>query len=227
MGQTGDVTGCIVVAVGGTNALKVDATQGGIDRAAQGLKARGAPAKSGVNEQPLGLEECRRGALNRALGALYEYNTSISDWYAGGTEEPEASYGVGIENCMAPVGASHWDQLLFSLMCAMRWLPVKVPGVRRLVRRWLLTLTFFDVAVVAVVCRFNSKVSYSLSPGIQAPTEDVVESIFTRCTVTAGKFIAKRTGWSHDNWHRPLMHDLAGRQDLLEEGVFVGFASRS
>jgi inosine/xanthosine triphosphatase len=73
----------LLFAVASSNPVKLAAVRIGAEQVFDAVQVIPAQGGSHVADQPVGDEETRRGALNRALGAL--------------TDQPEADYGVGIE----------------------------------------------------------------------------------------------------------------------------------
>ena len=89
-----------IVAVGGTNIIKIAAVQDAFDRYDslrpfdEPMKVCGSVAASSAPDQPFGLQETAAGAATRALRAL------------GAT--PNAGWGVGIENGILHGGVGLW-----------------------------------------------------------------------------------------------------------------------
>ena len=81
----------VVVAVGSTNPVKVDPVRMVLARAFPEARVVSVAAPSGVPEQPIGLEQMRRGAQYRALGALETLLARESDAVG------EIAWGVGLE----------------------------------------------------------------------------------------------------------------------------------
>lgn len=81
----------LVVAVGSTNPVKVEPVRAVLVRAFPAARVVAVDAPSGVPDQPIGLEQMRRGALHRAQAALKMLLA----------QEPEvagaACWGVGLE----------------------------------------------------------------------------------------------------------------------------------
>ena len=81
----------IIVAVGSTNPIKVEPVRAVLARAFPEARVVAVDARSGVPEQPIGLDQMRQGARSRALGALNEVLASMP---AGAGE---ICWGVGLE----------------------------------------------------------------------------------------------------------------------------------
>src|SRR5665213_1464250 len=85
----------IKVAVGTDSALKIRALQAALATLGYGAKVLFGKAESGVNMQPVGLDEMEQGARNRAVWALKEH--------------PEAQFYVGIENGLVQQSERWYD----------------------------------------------------------------------------------------------------------------------
>lgn len=83
--------GPLLVAVGSTNPVKVEPVRAVLARAFPETRVVSVAARSGVPEQPIGVEQMRQGARCRALGALEELVALETD--ANGAER----WGVGLE----------------------------------------------------------------------------------------------------------------------------------
>jgi inosine/xanthosine triphosphatase len=84
-----------VVAVGSTNPVKVEPVRAVLARAFPEARVVSVDVRSGVPDQPIGLEQMRLGARNRALGALadlLENRLVQAPDASGGTR-----WGVGLE----------------------------------------------------------------------------------------------------------------------------------
>ncbi len=81
----------VVVAVGSTNPIKVEPVRAVLARAFPEARVVSVNAPSGVPEQPLGLEQMRLGARNRALNALRELVNQTP------AADGEMRWGVGLE----------------------------------------------------------------------------------------------------------------------------------
>ncbi len=79
-----------VVAVGSTNPVKVEPVRLVLARAFPEARVVSVEVRSGVPEQPIGPEQMRQGARNRALGALKEV-------LAQAPATDETRWGVGLE----------------------------------------------------------------------------------------------------------------------------------
>lgn len=91
----------IQVVVGTTNPGKIQAVQGVFATLYPGCEVRGIHAPSGVPDQPIGVAQTRRGAINRARAAL---------------KEPGASWGLGLEGGVRFVGQD--EAWLFGIAAA-------------------------------------------------------------------------------------------------------------
>jgi inosine/xanthosine triphosphatase len=80
-----------VVAVGSTNPVKVEPVRTVLARAFPHARVMAVEARSGVPEQPLGLEQMRQGAQNRARGALQHALAQMP------ASADESRWGVGLE----------------------------------------------------------------------------------------------------------------------------------
>lgn len=80
-----------VVAVGSTNPIKVEPVRAVLARAFPEARVVAVDARSGVPEQPIGLDQMRQGARSRALGALTEL---LAQGHAGAGA---MCWGVGLE----------------------------------------------------------------------------------------------------------------------------------
>jgi inosine/xanthosine triphosphatase len=80
-----------VVAVGSTNPIKVEPVRAVLARAFPEARVVAVNARSGVPEQPIGLEQMRQGARSRALGALNELLAQ------GQADDSAMCWGVGLE----------------------------------------------------------------------------------------------------------------------------------
>lgn len=89
----------VTVAIGSTNPVKSTACKAGFSRAFPVTKAtfEFLPAASGVSDQPMGDEETRRGACNRAINAAKEYRKLHGAW---------PTYSVGLEGGCADAVAT-------------------------------------------------------------------------------------------------------------------------
>ncbi len=72
----------MLIAVGTTNPVKIEAVRSAIQKLWHNAKVQGIYAESGVSHQPKGDEEAIRGAINRAKSAL---------------EKLDADFGFGLE----------------------------------------------------------------------------------------------------------------------------------
>lgn len=198
------------VSVAGTNALKVGATDAAFKRLpeAADYAVRGSKVGSVANEQPIGMEEMKRGAAYRGEAAL--------------AADPDACYGVGIENGLIPEGGSLLDRTLFGLLKAAGWFPARFVWGRTWLRSWLKRFSFYDPAVVCVVSPMRR--TFAVSAAVPCPTWAAIESILTRQQRTAGSFIGERMGWDTADWHKELAGGLSGREPLLSEAVFLAVA---
>lgn len=200
-----------VVAVGGTNSLKVGGTAAAFERlpeASTDYLVRGTKGNSIVNEQPIGIDETRRGAEHRATLAL--------------AVDTDAVYGIGIENGLIPEGGSLFDKALFELLMRARWFPAQFGWGKRWLRRWLERFSFYDLAYVCVAS--HGRRTYATSAGVPCPLWAAIESIITRQQRTAGNFIGEKMGWNAADWHKELAGGLSGRGSLLYEAVFLAVA---
>ncbi|NTX99629.1 inosine/xanthosine triphosphatase [Deinococcus sp. JMULE3] len=90
------------VLVGSLNPGKVQPVQEVFAALFPGLEVRGVSVPSGVRDQPIGVEETRRGAVNRARSAA---------------RLPGATWGVGLEGGVRVEGGQGW---LFGVVAATR-----------------------------------------------------------------------------------------------------------
>lgn len=115
------------IGVGSGNPVKREATEravAGEDGFAEGVLVEACPVPSGVSEQPVGVAETRRGAVNRARAVLDvdvgreagvgpEAGTDREDGAAGGGYD----LGVGVEGGVAEVEGG--DELLLVMWAAV------------------------------------------------------------------------------------------------------------
>jgi len=88
----------MIIALGSTSNIKVNAMRVAIDRfRGKPLSACAYNVKSGVPEQPIGLEGGRAGAVARARGAL--------------AANRGAEYGLGVENTVVQISYGGWVDL--------------------------------------------------------------------------------------------------------------------
>ncbi len=80
-----------VVIVGSTNPIKVEPVRTVLARAFSEARVVSVNVSSGVPEQPIGLEQMRQGARNRAAGALKELLTQVP------AADGKLCWGVGLE----------------------------------------------------------------------------------------------------------------------------------
>ena len=92
----------MTVLVGSLNPGKLQPVQEGFGALFPGLEVRGVSVPSGVRDQPVGVEETRRGAVNRAQHAA---RVSGAQW------------GVGLEGGVRVEGGQGW---LFGVVAAAR-----------------------------------------------------------------------------------------------------------
>ncbi len=200
-----------IVAVGGTNSLKVGGTSAAFKRlpeATTDYVVRGTKAGSIVNEQPIGMVETKRGAAYRAEAAF--------------VADKDAAVGVGVENGLIPEGGSVLDRLLFTLLLASRWFPARFGWGRAWLRKWLGRFSFYDLAFVCIVDRTSR--TFSMSAAVPCPQWAAIESIMTRQQRTAGSILAEKTGWDGANWHKTLTGGLSDRGSILYEAIFLAVA---
>ena len=91
-----------VVAVGSTNPVKVEPVRSVLVRAFPQARIAPIEVASGVPEQPIGLEQMRLGAQNRAAQALQEALSQHQQSHA------ETIWGVGLEGGVDFVGEVAW-----------------------------------------------------------------------------------------------------------------------
>lgn len=89
------------VAVGSTNPTKVKAVERIVARAFQGSVVEAVEVPSGVSAQPVGHEETRRGAANRARRALEAAGADLAFGLEGGVVFDEAGRCYLINWCLA------------------------------------------------------------------------------------------------------------------------------
>ncbi|GGR82099.1 inosine/xanthosine triphosphatase [Deinococcus sedimenti] len=92
----------MTVLVGSLNPGKVQPVQGVFSALFPGLEVRGVAVPSGVRDQPIGVGETRRGAVNRARRAA---------------RRPGATWGVGLEGGVRVERGQGW---LFGVVAAVR-----------------------------------------------------------------------------------------------------------
>ena len=103
------------IVVGSTNPVKVNAAMSGIEKSfdnAGGFNCIGLDVTSDVSDQPVGDEETKLGAINRARNAFLAYNRKFSEY-------PE--FSIGMEGGVALV--SDESNVLSSMEC-FAWIAV-------------------------------------------------------------------------------------------------------
>ncbi len=77
------------IAIGSTNPVKFEAVKDGLKEAFSGADFVAIEVMSGVSDQPIGDEETKKGAINRAKEALKATHADLGVGLEGGIEETE------------------------------------------------------------------------------------------------------------------------------------------
>lgn len=107
------------ISVGSTSPVKMRAVESACRSARLDAEVIGVEAESGVNVQPVGCEEMKRGARNRAEAALAAHPDSVA---------------IGIENGLINCGRLWYDEAAICLLCPngacleAKSEPVQFPG---------------------------------------------------------------------------------------------------
>lgn len=90
------------IALGSTSEHKISAATEALKRLALEFELKAVKTKSGVPEQPIGIDETMQGAWNRAVQAM--------------ADQPQAQYGLGVESGLVPLGTEFLDMAVVALV---------------------------------------------------------------------------------------------------------------